>query len=356
MLRLTRYAYGLHSVAAGDKLETDIADASLVDLLTLQLCAEVRALAAGGLHRRYVTKRATLNSPRGRIDFTSLARYGASPSLGIPCVLKPRLEDIRLNRILFSGIRFAARASSAPSVRAAAQRTTAMYGEGIEDVALTARELEGGLRSLDRLTETYRAALTLIDAIFTGSGVSFETAASRVALPGFLFDMNRFFQHLVSRFLHDFLDGFSVRDEHVLKGMLTYDTDENPRRRRAPSPRPDFAIQRGRRTVALLDAKYRDLWNTKLPREMLYQLSIYALSQSGPFEAAILYPTTEDAATLQKIEIKDPSTGGLSASVALRPVNLRRLEELVSGPVTSNTRKLARLFASELALGKKDSD
>jgi 5-methylcytosine-specific restriction enzyme subunit McrC len=86
---------------------------------------------------------------------------------------------------------------------------------------------------------------------------------------------------------------------------------------------------RGGQTVAVLDAKYRDLWEQPLPREMLYQLALYALGRAGERASAILYPTVEAAARKQTIVIQDPVRGGEHARVTLRPVNLLRLDQLL---------------------------
>jgi 5-methylcytosine-specific restriction enzyme subunit McrC len=112
--------------------------------------------------------------------------------------------------------------------------------------------------------------------------------------------------------------------------MFAYTPGFNPQRRYAPKPRPDFAVMDGVRVIRLLDAKYRDLWETKLPREMLYQLSIYAISGIGNSTAKILYPSMTKGASLQKISINNPTTGDKHAEVMLQPIYLTELAQMIS--------------------------
>jgi 5-methylcytosine-specific restriction enzyme subunit McrC len=132
---------------------------------------------------------------------------------------------------------------------------------------------------------------------------------------------------------------------------MAYLPQHNPRNRRPPSPRPDFVVMDGSRIAAILDAKYRDLWERELPRDMLYQLAIYALSQPPGVEACILYPTVSLEAREARIELRDPVRGGGRAQVVLRPVKLLELERLIGRGWRREADRARQEFARGLAFG-----
>jgi len=155
---------------------------------------------------------------------------------------------------------------------------------------------------------------------------------------------------LMSRFLRENLPGCQVRDEHALKGMIRYSREFNPRRQRAPTPRPDFIVTRQGSPSSILDAKYRDLWANPLPREMLYQLVVYAVSLRQRPQSSIIYPTMDPLARDARIDVSDPLHGSGIGQVWLRPVILPRLEELV-GSRSQSARRDREALAARLAFG-----
>ena len=134
---------------------------------------------------------------------------------------------------------------------------------------------------------------------------------------------------LVYSWLREHLPECQVMDERGLTELLAYAAEWNPQNRQAPRPRPDFAVRSKARPVVLLDAKYRDLWARPLPRDMLYQLAMYATSGAGDPLAVILHPTEDGIAQEARIDIRDVITGAVRGGVALRPVPLHRLATLV---------------------------
>jgi len=133
--------------------------------------------------------------------------------------------------------------------------------------------------------------------------------------------------------------------------LFAYDYANNPRNCSPPKLRPDFLVVRDERVVEVLDAKYRDLWEKNLPREMLYQLALYAMGQENvERRATILYPTLDGAARQQVILVKDPLRGTAKAQVVLRPVNLLILELLLGRKGIEGQRNRAA-FAQQLAFG-----
>lgn len=352
LVNLLRYAYGLRDLKLFEVLPQGVAGTAFHDLLIHQLAAEVGELLARGLHRRYEREDALLASPRGRIDFTALAQQIGAARAALPCAHHPQQEDTRHNRALLAGLRLGTRLTGDLALRGQLRRLAALLADSVTVVPLNTDLLHQVQRQSDRLTAAYRPALAIIELLLAGQGTALRATDETAPVPGFLFDMNRFFQALISRFLHEHLPGYTVRDEHRLQGMLAYDARRNPRNRRAPAPRPDFVVMQGPRITAMLDAKYRDLWETPLPREMLYQLVIYATSSEAGGRATILYPTLISAAQEACIEVRDPLAGGRRGEVILRPMDMWRLTRLVSGPHTAQREREATACARWLAFGR----
>ena len=98
---------------------------------------------------------------------------------------------------------------------------------------------------------------------------------------------------------------------------------------------------KSRKLISLFDAKYRDLWRAGLPRDMLYQLIVYALSQQNSRTATILYPSLDETAREARIQITEPLNGLPNGQVMMRPVNLVTLENLVTLKKTDELKALA---------------
>lgn len=329
LLGLVRYAYGFRRLQILSTARYQDAGSLFQDLLVAQLLSEARELIRSGLARRYHETREDLPAPRGRIDFATLATRPTWNRISIPCRQYPRSMDNVLNRALRAGLELAAGVAQDRGLIRELKRTARLLGDVAGQVELTGDLLSQAERCVTRLSTAYRPALRLIELLYASSWLALQGAGT-LRLPGFLFDMNRFFQALVSRFLHDHLDTLDVTDEHRLAGFMRYARGRNPRRVADPTPRPDFAVTKGRRVVAFLDAKYRDLWARDLPREMLYQLAVYALSHRSGGNAAIIYPMQTGVEKEAVIEFAEPESGQPRARIALRPFDLNRAARVVA--------------------------
>jgi 5-methylcytosine-specific restriction enzyme subunit McrC len=354
LLNLLRYAYSLRDLHTFTPTDFEARTNAFQDLIVEQLANEAAELLSRGLHRDYLRFNGELASPTGRINFGQVASALASPKSTVACTYYNRSDAILLNRVLSAGLRLAGRLSTGSQLAARIFGLAQILEISVPTMQLTKGDVDDARRVVDRRSTTYAPALTLIDLLVDGMGASLARTEDPVQMPGFLFDMNRFFQALISRFFHEELPEFSIQDEHRLKGVFEYDPANNPLRRRTVVPRPDFALLSHGKVIEFLDAKYRDLWDESLPREMLYQLAIYALSKdTGASRATILYPTLAVEAVDQVLLLKEPIFGHKRAEIALRPVNLLRMEKLVRSHRGALVARQRQHFARSLVFGSK---
>jgi 5-methylcytosine-specific restriction enzyme subunit McrC len=351
-LVLVTFALRLRGLLRGDRVEASRLDElALRDIIFLELLAEVRDLLGRGLHRDYVAYRANLASPRGRIDFGRIARAGGHVGPELPSRFTRRSDDSSLNRALLAALRYTAARAQDRVLKTDAARLARELDRTVERVPLDRSLLQDARSSLDRRTRRYQPALTLIELLLNGESISLDEFGHRrtVEITGFAMDMNVIWQRLLGRVLSEWSEGFTVEEESRLRDVFRR-SDSHPYRGRTPTPRPDFAAFHGDRLVGYLDAKYRDLWARSLPREMLYQLAVYAVAQGGGV-VAILYPTDSREAREQRIDLQDPILGERRATIALRPVQLSHLEALISAPPTEQNRVRRADFARALLRG-----
>jgi 5-methylcytosine-specific restriction enzyme subunit McrC len=246
-----------------------------------------------------------LESPRGRVLIDQVIRQGGVREARFPCRHFERRADWHLNQVLRAGLEAAARLATDRDLRRRVHQILAMFGDVERLETLGAGDIDRAERDLTRLTAASRPALTIIRLLQDTLGVAFDSAQQPSRMPGFLFDMNIFFQRLLSRFLHDNLTSARIADELAIHNLFAYAPGANPRQRSAPTPRPDYALFRGNTLHGFLDAKYRDIWERSLPAEWLYQLSSYALASLDEV-SVLLYASMAAEACDERMEVRQP--------------------------------------------------
>lgn len=345
---LIRYAYDLSDlrILSSDTVH-ELFEQSLQDLLVAQLEREASHLIFRGLSRHYVPTGATLSSPRGRIDFAAIARHGGVRQAALPCKYYPRTENWSLNQLLRAGLRMAASLTNDLPLSRRIHRLDSLIPDEVEDIRLSLSSIRDSERLITRLTEHYRPAIRIIELLFRGQGVTLHDAQAEVRLPGFLFDMNAFWQRLLEQFLSEHIREATVRSQASLNDALRYQPNANPLRRKNPPLRPDFLVIQKNHVVAVLDAKYKDLWEKSPDASWLYQMAVYGSAFREKAEAVMLYPSTVEGAKDQRLEIRNPATGRLFGVVVMRAVNVSRLVSIIR----TNDKRMGQKLTDELVFG-----
>jgi 5-methylcytosine-specific restriction enzyme subunit McrC len=345
---LIRYAYGLSDLRIlSAETAHELFEQSLQDLLVSQFEREASHLVYRGLFRHYVPMDAKLTSPRGRIDFAAIAREGGVRQAALPCKFYPRTENWVLNGIVRAGLRMAASLTNDLPLSRRIHRLDSLIPEDVEEVRLSLSSLRDSERNITRLTEHYRPALRIIELLLQGQGVTLDKAQDEVRLPGFLFDMNIFWQRLLEQFLSENIRDATVRSQASLSDALRYQPYANPLRRKNPPLRPDFVVIQKNRVVAVLDAKYKDLWEKPPDASWLYQMAVYGSAFKERAEAVMLYPSIRKGPKDQRLEIRNPTTRTVFGTVVMRPVDVPLLVSII----LANDKRMGQKLVEELVFG-----
>jgi 5-methylcytosine-specific restriction enzyme subunit McrC len=351
LLNLLRYAFDWRKLEVFDSTIFDLKENGFQEILIIQLLAEAKSILGRGLFRNYECIGENLQSPKGRIDFNRYANAGGLSEASLFCRHYLRIENNLLNRTLLAGLKLGSRLTNDVILRTELRKISQILEQSVSSIKLTSSLVQNAQINTNRLTAIYRPTLSIIEILFSSQGISLDSKEDDIRVPGFLFDMNRFYQALLFRFLTENLLDYVVQGEFQLSDMLAYDPQYNPQQRRAVTIRPDFAIIKDHQVVALLDAKYRDLWEKSLPRDITYQLAMYAFSQEKPGTATILYPTTNQEAQEAWINVQHPISRDRLARVVLRPVNLLTIEEFINSPSTAKVKREKHNYAKKMAFG-----
>jgi 5-methylcytosine-specific restriction enzyme subunit McrC len=292
---LVEYGLGLDAPLALPPTNYELAP-NVPDLVARMMLLAARRLRRDGVSRGYIEQREWLTTPRGRPDLATLARHQPLTRAALPCRHHAFTTDIVANRAVLAALGFARRSLRDPRLRSLLHQEHEAWRSVCRPVDLDHHLLERADRQRTRLLDRYADAHRLARFLLEGLGPD-ELVDGQQPLPGLMWNMATLFERAVARFLGDHLEPpLSVTTQHRLRELFSVVSGPA---RRPPSPRPDLVAYRGDAVTAVLDTKYRDLSATSLPREILYQMSVYSLAFGGarPVPAIVLYAVPDGTRT-----------------------------------------------------------
>lgn len=316
------YALGLDGISYYDAVEIEMAG-DFADLLALMLLREAARLWRSGAQRGYHGMSEWRSTVRGRPDLVTLARSGPLTRAALPCRYQDFTTDVLDNQVVLAGLNLARTMSEKLTLRSALHRAVQQWSTICQLPRLDRQLLSEADRSRSRLNARYVGIHRLVRLLHERSGLDDPNVSGTDSVPGFLWNMATLFERFVARFLREHLPDHEVTTQHRLRSLFRVVRDRPGRR--TPQPRPDLVVRSRSNgaTLAVFDTKYKDLWASKLPREILYQMSVYALawSESGgrSVPAIVLYPA--DGEEHPEIEYGLDIEGGRTRRIVVRGID-----------------------------------
>lgn len=240
------------------------------------LAAAERALRAGIL-QSYIPEEAELYAVRGRIDLSR--QLGRNPGLQLPLAVSydEYTTNVIENQLLAGAGRLLLRL---PDLPASLQRRLRRLEYQLIDVAPIRPSPSPPTVHWTRLNLRYRTAVALARIILRSGSLLFEGDGSTSA-SGFMVDMNQVFEDAVGQGLRH-----ALSDTDLAVDLQRWDDLDRAGRVQI---RPDVAIRRGSRIVAVADAKYKRVSDKGPSTDNLFQALAYA-ARYGLAECALIYP------------------------------------------------------------------
>lgn len=260
----------------------------LIDLLGFALLKAAQRLSRHGLVRHYQERCEELSSPRGRI-----LMHPPNPKKNRPtlyCRFHTLTSDHLLNQTLAAGLRLAATLVQHPKLKPDLTRAAHRVVPNSFFMSLNKATLDTALNTLDRRSNHYRPALSLIAAFVQSSHLN-PQSKGEMPITAFVLDMNRLFEAFITRYLQKQApSNMIVRSQDVHHGVLTY--LDNPNGWKHPTLRPDLVFLHCGKPLAIGDAKYRDHQQNPPSADELYQLVTYGLAYPlpEPRQVFLFYP------------------------------------------------------------------
>lgn len=317
--RLMVYGLGLDALPPLPPVDIGLTG-NVPELLVEMLRLEAERLWQRGLSRGYRDRDDWLGAPRGRPDLTVLARNLPLTRAALPCRHHVYTADVLHNHVVLAGLLLARRLTSSRRLRGALHRTIESWRSVCAEVPIGRSLLDDADRSRTRLTAHYAPAHRLVRALFERLGPDERLAGGSASVGGALWNMATLFERAVARFLCENLPDLEVHTQSRLHRV--YSVEPGPHGHRAPTPRPDLVVMRDGEPLAVLDTKYRDLSATSLPRDIVYQMSVYSLAFGGqrPVPAIVLYAVPHGSRPDVRFTLR--VTGGEDRRIVLRAVPL----------------------------------